>query len=628
MGAISGIFQRRNTAVCKETLLAQSELLAHRGPVSASIYCAGPIGLLHRRDAVSPAVHSAGQPYHHPDGRYHIVVSGRIFNAPEIGSALAARGKRVGDSILAIMLEAWVAWGEDAFRRFNGGFACAIWDSHSCSLTLARDHCGLKPLYFSATADAVVFASEVKAVLAYPSLSRHPDETGIVNFLALNRYLFRTSHTFYRDVQRLLPAESVTFGPAGDGQRQLYWQIQPGAVDTFSNDVDRIEGVRALLYDAVRIRLPDTNDFGAALSGGFDSSSIVCLVDEISRRNPRTNFCLNTFSFDFNSADADELDLIEVVAKRVGARHHHLDALRADLFDDLDAVIHAHDGPILESSILLLWDKKRRAKAAGLNVLLSGLGGDEVFMGTLHYLCDLFRTGNWAGLIKAMASIYPLDKSTGRRTSLPHLVLAYVLSPLLPDWLRRLRGTAQGMPFPPPWIASDLLKRTGFDYSPPRERKVIFESAFDAQNYALFNYELLNGAIPFHDDCSAAFALDTRFPLLDIRLVETLFATERRWKLDANEVRRLQKAAMAPFLPPEILRDHLKKNFHHALHRYTQRALEGPVKAMLAGSAQPARAYLNWSYIERSSADFLAGRLADPAPVWLALNLNRWLAQL
>ena len=622
MGAIAGYFMRRGGTVAPDLLERQAALLAHRGPAGPVIYRAGPVGLVHCRDRVSPAVHAAGQVCSDANGRFVIICNGRIFNHRELARELDFEA-RSAPSILEVMRHAYLAWGEQAFRRFNGAFACAIWDSQEQLLVLSRDHCGIKQLFVSITDDQVVFATEIKAVLAERGISQQPDRIAIANYLALNRRLFRTERTLYAGVTRVLPAQLLRIDRT-QVQYRSYWQLSATQAEIGANDEQSIECVRELIIDAVRIRLPDSPRVGAALSGGFDSSSIVCLIDHLYRRERGARAVLDTFSFEFGSDDADEVPLIKLVAGRVGARHHHLRPLNDNFLDDLDRVIHAHDGPLLESSILLLWDKKKRAHEAGVEVLLSGLGGDEVFMGTLHYLSDLVRGGHCLDLWRALRSVYPVDCSTGKRTELYDLFKSYMLSPFLPDWLRRMRGTLEGRPYPPPWIAPALVTEAGLNERGGREHNP-FYTAYDHNAYELFHYELLGGALPFQDDCSGAFAIDTRFPLLDVRLVEAMFAMQRRWKLDGPHIRRMQKSAMQPFLPPEILADHLKKNFHGALHAFTQRAYGPLFRNFLARPDQLAREYMDWTVIERYSAQYFRGTVTDPGPLWLALNLEKWL---
>ncbi len=625
MAAIAGIFNRNGKEVDESSLKNQIGALQHRGTMQPQVYVNGCIGFVQLGNEILPGKSYGDQITQDASGRYTLISHGRIFNDNEIRDQLENElhiGRNL--SIVELMLEAFKCWGDQAFERLNGEFSCAIWDNQSNQLTLVRDPCGIKQLFFSITSDYVVFASEVKGVFADPRVSKNPDPVGIVNYLLLNRFLFPAENTFYQTIERLQAATIFNIDRESDRQH-IFWRLDPNRHDSYANDQECIESIRELIVDAVRIRMPEGDRLGAALSGGFDSSSIVCLMDHINRTERTKQASLDTFSFNFDSDDADEIELIDLVADRVGAKHHHTDALPPSFFDDMDAFIHIHDGPLLESSVLCLWGKKSAASKAGINVLLSGLGGDEIFMGTLHYFSDLFRRGQWGTLYKVMKGVYPIDKSTGKPTSLSHLWRAYIISPLIPYWLRQLRGVNQGNKFPPDWIAKQALQQTGLGEKIPTGMDSLFSTAFDNHNFTLFHYELLGGAIPYHDEASAAFGIETRFPYLDTRLVEAMFAIDRAWKLDGDIIRKMQKSAMQPFLPKEILDDHLKKNFHFALHRFTQRVYEKPIRELLKGNKQLSREYMDWKVLEQNCDAFFSGKTADPTPIWLAMNLERWL---
>ena len=173
-------------------------------------------------------------------------------------------------------------------------------------------------------------------------------------------------------------------------------------------------------------------------------------------------------------------------------------------------------------------------------------------------------------------------------------------------------------------IRESLTSKTNIETAIPPSYKSGYTSAYDQHNFDLLYYELLGAAIPYQDVCSGAFDVDTRFPLLDIRLIEAVFAMDRRWRLDRKNVRLLQKSSMAPFLPPEILQDHLKKNFHHALHRFTQHQYKQVVQNLINNKKALSREFLHWPTITRYAERFVSGADTNPGPLWLATNLEHW----
>ena len=634
MGGIAGTFHRDGRLVTPGQLARQSAVLAHRGPVGDSVWFSGPIGFVHRITAVAPQVSPRGQPLTDTSGRFAIVCNGRIFNAPEIAALLEANGVRLfGASILEVMLAAFVHWGVRAFARFNGSFACAVWDSSRQRLVLARDHFGIKPLFYYDSGTVFLFGSEVKSVLTDPQCAIHPDEHGIANYLSFNRYLVASEKTFYRKVSKLLPAHVLIADKQGV-RLEPYWEFDVAQAESGTLDAESLHAATELMTDAVRIRLPAPGArIGAALTGGYDSSSIVCLIHHLNRHRPAAERAIDTFSWDFGSADADELDLIEAVALTVGARHHHIAAVTPTLFEELDGLIAANDGPVLESGMLLLWKKKRAVCEAGVGVQLSGCGGDELFLGTMHYLADLMQQARWRELSAEVASVYPIDKSTGKTVSLAHLLRAYVLAPLAPAWSRRLLRansgqffTGMGRQFPPPWLSGELAARAGFDRGlPPASTTPRFKTAYSKFTYDLLWYDMAGCYIQNQEVASSAFGLDTRFPFLDIRLVESMLSLPRQCKVKLGEVRILQKAALAHVLPEAIRQSHVKKNFHPTLHRLTRQHYLDELAGLFKGNQQKAREYFNWPMLRRHYDQFRAHHDTNPAPLWGLLNIERWL---
>ncbi len=624
MGAIAGILTLDGTGPRADALARMSQTLAARAPGAGETWVGGTCALLHRANRVRPPI-SDGQPLADPPARYRIVSAGRIFNARELENDLRAAGALEGPapSILSVMLHAYIAWGVDAFRRFNGAFACAIHDSETDAIVLARDHVGVQPLYYCIGSGAVLFASEVKAILAHPGVSRTPDETGIANYLCCHRYLLRSERTFFRGIERLMPGHALVASRERADIRP-YWSIDPGRRGDAGSFDEAVEQTRDLLVDAVRIRIPDGERVGAASSGGFDSSSVVCILSHLLRTSG-SHAALHTFSFDFGSDAADEPHLVDAVTRFTGAVHHPLQVLTPDFLDETDDLIAANDGPTLEDSVLLLWKKKRNARECGVDVLLSGLGGDELFMGRLNYMADLLRGLRWKELYGEVRSVYPVNPNTGLHTSLRKVLRAYAVAPLEPHWMKNARRRRLAHPFPPRWVAPSLARRTGVGDALPNPTRPRFGAVFDRDCFDVFNYELLGGAVPYHDVASSRWAIDTRFPLLDVRLVEHMFAMPREWKIRHGEVRMLQKQAVMPFVPPQIAAQHIKKDFHPVLNAFLRGAYAKELLPLLEKREHASDDYVAWSAIREYYDAFAAGRIANPYPLWVVSNLERWL---
>ncbi len=623
MAAIAGVFCRNGAPVSKTFIQTQSKLLAHRGPGGESIWVDGPVGFAHRcRRSLAQDNHPQ-QPVRDRTGRYLIVCSGTVYNYIELSEDLDLDLN--GIQAAEVLLNVFTRWGIEGFARCNGAFACAIWDAEERRLVLVRDPLGLHPIVYWLLSDLLVFATEPKGVIHHPAYSKEPDEIMIADYLSFNRYRFQNGRTFYKNVSTLLPGRALVVTP-DHATTTRYWQLDPHKHVEYGSDEECVSAVRALMLDAVRLRLPASNKFGAALSGGFDSSSVVSMMGEINRNERDGKASIDTFSFEFGSDDADEPEMIDTVASSVGVCHHSANVLTPDFFDDMEEMLRINDGPVIESATLLLLKKKRKVHEVGIDVFLSGLGGDELFMGRLNYFSDLLRSGRWRSLWRELRGAYPYDYSTGKRVTLEFILRAYILAPLEPRWLKSFRKVQVSRSFPPPWINRSLAERAGLAGFLPRPEPPFFPSKYMQDCYEVFYYELLGAAVPYNDGTSAHFAIDTRFPMLDLRLVETLFALPRRWKISRGRVRNLQRRAMEPFVPRKVLADHLKKDFHPALDRYLRQLYPKMLGPLFEAKSRRSAEYVNWEAVRDSYDAYLAGK-AKPNPLWAALNLEYWLRE-
>jgi asparagine synthase (glutamine-hydrolysing) len=383
--------------------------------------------------------------------------------------------------------------------------------------------------------------------------------------------------------------------------------------------------VRALTEDAVRRRLPEAPPYACALSGGFDSSSVAGLARRVlDARGERAP--LETFSFELRDAEADEPALIEAVARAVRARHHHVYLDRDDVFEVLPAILRAGGEPTRDMGLLYLWRKKERAAAEGAQVVLSGLGGDELFCGRFQYFADLLRAFRLGALWREVQGICPMDPSTGKPTSRADVLSRYAIAPLVPRSVKRLaRRHLLREGAVPPWIAPGLARRTGLAERLREGAPRLYADAYRQDCWEVFHYVLVHLTLPVHEALGAELGVETRFPLLDRRLVEYMFAVPREQKVRHGQTRVLQRRAMAGVLPDEVLREHLKKNLHPVLWRQQRSHFERELGQVLARPRPLSADYLDWGRLRGVYDGYRAGRTAMGYVLWYALNLERWL---
>ncbi|MEO1140132.1 MAG: asparagine synthetase B family protein [Pseudomonadota bacterium] len=511
--------------------------------------------------------------------------------------------------------------GLDGLARSDGRFVVLFREVASGKTILAADPVGLMSIYLNRAGPFLAYATDVNALLQLSQISKEPDPVTISEFLTCSRYNLPVSRSFYRDIEKL-PSNCALIVERGERRMQRYWtpSLRHGE-EIRDDDQTIVETARQLMLDGTERRMPTGDHMAAALSGGFDSSSVVSMMRHL---DGAANRLFTTISFNFGSDAADEEELIDEVSRASNTEHHRVNVLESPFLTETDDVIQSNGGPILESGVLLLWKKKARLAALGHEVSLSGLGGDELFMGRMNFLADLTKRFHWMAAAKEIKAVFPYDRSTGKRTSMRKILNAYVASPLEPYWLKNLRQAKYGNKFPPPWIQEDVFDKGLLSSSLPKAKPPFADTVYQQDCWEVFYYELLNGAITYHSVASNGTGIDTRFPLLDRKLIEYMFRVPRRLKISMGRVRYVQQEAMRPFLPPAILRDHLKKDFHPVLDAHLRKDYGERLDPLFAAKSRLSDDFVDWEGLKSNYAAFQAGK-SKPYALWVAYCLERWM---
>lgn len=372
----------------REAIERMTRALGHRGPDQSGVFVDRAVALGHTRLSI---IDLAGGRQPMSDGRHVVVYNGEIFNYVELREELRARGHTFStESDTEVLLRAWVEWGEGALRRFDGQFALAIWDKLERTLVLARDPLGVRPIHTTVHDGALYFASEVKAIYAADDgIARALDPRGIDE-----------TFTFWSCVAPRTPFAGVDEVPAGhvrtyDVERgrvtERCWFEAPfppragrgggrHASEAFEQEL--VDAVRCALERAVRLRMRRADvPVGAYLSGGLDSSLVAALARRSTAR-------FSTFSVRFEDAEYDETTFQREVARALGTDHHELLVSREDIARALPSVVAHAERPILRTAPAPLFLLSGLVREAGIKVVLTGEGADEIFAGY-----DLFREG-------------------------------------------------------------------------------------------------------------------------------------------------------------------------------------------------------------------------------------------
>lgn len=538
--------------------------MAHRGPDGAHHVFMGPVALGHRALNTTPESWAENQPLSDETVGLCLTFDGRIDNRKELKASLeTASDSPHLDSDAALVLAAYRRWGEECPAHLLGDFAFAIWDERRQQLFCARDPLGVRPLFYAVSGSTFVCASEIRPLYALPDLKSEPNLAIVA--LRLARKCVEFDDTIYKGISRLPMAHSLTI-TRNDIQRRRYWDIDPGHQIRYRNDDEYAEHFRELFFDAVGSRLRSSGPIAAMLSGGLDSSSIVCTADRIRKQRGTTEPKLETFSMVYDHLVlCDERPFINEVIQycEAKANFHFVDR------DPEDAAISRqrhYPGMLYSPHAMVLTSMLETMKTAGFRVLLDGAGGDELAGAFYRHVVSLTRRGKWlslAAFLRENSAHYELPfwkvvRDVAVRRSIP--------API--KWLYR-----QMVPEPeraPGIVPEEALASTGALDRLAQASLVIpeFLEPWQSEMYAI----LFSGWNPIvYTDANelnaSFFGIELRQPFRDRRLVEFALALpyDQLWRDGWS--RFAFRNAMKGTLP-EVVRRRRGKGMFVALYEW------------------------------------------------------------
>lgn len=364
------------------TMLA---LIGHRGPDGAGYVVDNGFAMGTVRLAIlDPA--SGAQPFGDPTGRYWLCYNGEIYNYRELRTELEARGCRFTTRCdTEVVLNAWITWGPDCLRRFNGGFAFAVYDSRNREVFLARDRFGKRPMFYAQRGESLLFGSEMKAFLAVPGFSFEQDPAQLAAILG--QWTPLPDQSGFHGIKNLPMGQWLSFRN-GELTTKTYADLRFDEGPDVTSEEEALELIRERLTRSVELRLRSDVEVGVYLSGGVDSAIVATLAKDFTTRP------VSTFSVEFEDAEFDESEDQQLVSSHLGTHHHAQRITYADIADNTpDAVFHA-EIPAFRSAFVPMYILSRRTKEEGIKVILSGEGADEAFLGYDLFKETLLR-GSW-----------------------------------------------------------------------------------------------------------------------------------------------------------------------------------------------------------------------------------------
>jgi asparagine synthase (glutamine-hydrolysing) len=604
-------------------IAAMTDVLAHRGPDGSGIWTAPGIGLGHRRLSIIDLSEAAAQPMLAEGGRLAISYNGEIYNFREVRAELEAKGHAFrSESDTEVILAAWLQWGPDCLSKLNGMFALALYDAADDSLFLARDRLGVKPLFYAELPDgALIFASELKGLLAHPLLRRAPSPQGIEDFLA---YGYVPEDASIVEGVKKLPAGHYLHVRRG---RAVPRPVQWWDVD-FSNPVSRpvkalTEELDERLRAAVRSRMVADVPLGAFLSGGVDSSAVVAFMAEASRG------AVETCSIGFDEADHDETRYAAEVAALFAANHRSR-VVDSDDFGLLDTLADAFDEPFADASALPTYRVSELA-VEKVKVALSGDGADEAFAGYRRHRMFMAEErarallpgplGRAAG---ALGGIYPkLDWA-------PRYLRAKTTLQALGQGSGQAYAQAVGVT--PPLIRRRIFTANLHGHDSEARylaamRDAPARDSLSRAQYADLKIWLPGDILTKVDRTSMAVSLEAREPLLDHRLVEFAASLPASMRLRGGSGKWLLKRTLAGRLPEHILHRR-KMGFVTPVSAWFRGPLAAEAAAISRSAAFAETGWFDAEAIARIAEAHRSGRADHGRLLWQLLMLEKSLRRL
>src|SRR5438132_4066095 len=594
------------------------DVLRHRGPDGEGLWVEGAVGFGHRRLSIVDVAGGA-QPMPKQDGSVWITFNGDIYNHAALRPWLEARGHQYRSrSDTETVIHLYEEEGERCVERLQGMFAFALWDRTRRRILLARDRLGIKPLYYAWSDDELLFASEIKAILAAGSVRPALDEGIVPEFLA-TRFI-AGEETFFRGIRKLLPGRTLSWSPAAGRQERRYWRL-PDEVDTSATTLaDQAREVRGRLEATVRSHLMSDVPLGLFLSGGIDSSGLAALMA------PMATEPIRTFSVGFSDAAANELPYARLAARAVGAVHRDVVVSRSDFFGALARLVWHEDEPIAFSSSVPLYFVSRLA-SEHVKVVLTGEGADELFLGYNRYRVTAWN--EWAG--RLYHRVLPAALRAGIRGSVgrwPRPLRRYAgrtFVALEPD--PRALFYENFAVFPTALQEQLLVDPVSIAARDPyREALGCYASApggvlermshADLQTYLV---ELLMK----QDQMSMAASVESRVPFLDHAFVEYATAIPGRLKLRGRRTKAVLREALRDLVPREIL-TRRKMGFPVPVGRWLRGAFWPVVEEFVLGPRALRRRLFSPVALRRLAQEHRAGTAEHGDRLWLLVNLEIW----
>jgi asparagine synthase (glutamine-hydrolysing) len=593
--------------------------MAHRGPDGDGVW-QSPDNLIvlgHRRLAILDPTERGRQPMADPTGRVIVTFNGEIYNYLELAARLREEGVEFETGTdTEVLLQAYLHWGDNFVRELNGMFSFCLYDRKRDRVLCARDRFAEKPFLFTQGEGFFAFASEYKALLALDGVSSDFTADRILRFLETGRFgLDDGRETAFPAIEQLRGGEMLILESGHRIPRiSRYWQIKRDTGLAKMNDRDAIDMFRDLLFDSVKIRMRSDVELGSCLSGGLDSSAIVCIARQLI--GPDKDY--HVFSGRFPGTSADEGDFADIVATETKATMHVAVPDPDDLIQRLESFVWFNELPVSSTSQFAQWRVFETAKKNGVTVLLDGQGADELLGGYeqyfRYYLQAIETTGGKSLTAKEKGAIkkrYPLALPSADQH----------LKTLLPKSVRRMAAQYLGRGSDFSFGLSTIHPVTpdprpqDIDIGADALSGMLEEDSFHAHLPALLRYG---------DRNSMAHSREVRLPFCDHRIAEFVLSLSPQHLMGEAQTKRILRKSMEGIVPPQVLGRWNKQGFLPPQGQWFGQGLGQAFDQMLASESFQSRGWWNVGWWQKAYSRFKQGEAHLAWTLWKPLIAEAW----
>lgn len=615
MCGLCGVVDFSGTSIDETVIRAMTRTLRHRGPDDQGIAVSGAMGFGHTRLSIIDLTSTGHQPMHSSDGQVTLVYNGEIYNFADLRETLKQDGHVfLGRSDSEVVLHAYLRWGIDALRRFNGMFALAIWDARTETLYLARDRFGIKPLYHYRLPSGIVFGSEIKALLASGRVPRR------VHIVGLHEYIYYGSalgdNTLFEGIAKVLPGHFLTVNRS-NVRSTPYWQIQ----DIEQVEVEHKEAtatIRERLEQAVRAQLVSDVPVGVFLSGGIDSSAITALASKHYQGR------LQTFSvgFDYDQG-VNELPKARQVARQYGTEHHELHVEGYRLRHVIEHLVSCHDEPFGDAANIPLYLLCREL-SGNPKVILQGDGGDEIFAGYQRYSVLSFY---WAWRTIQPLARWMHDRAWWhsfyyRGASILHKIGMSDTGQLMASLLTP-ETTAVPLRILNASLQQHLRATDPFAEYYEWDRRLEHLDIVQRMLYTDIRILLPNLYLEKVDKATMSHGIEVRVPMLDKSLVDYVLGLPANLKVRLGQKKWILRRALRGMVPDAIL-DAPKTGFSVPYGYWLRKPLADYLRSILLDGAVAESRLFEPRQLRRCLMEHTSGQQDHDSLLWKALHLALW----